>query len=214
MTRIKVLGGTGYAGGAVVREAARRGHQVTSYSRKAPEEPVDGVAYVIGSVTDPAVLDDALKDADVVYTAVAPRGDMAGKVEALTDELIRRAAAEGVRLGVMGGASSLQVSPGGPLVFDANPPGDEVRPEVETGLAVLEALKQAPPELDWFFVSPALEFGAWMSTPSTGSYRTSDDVLLTNDDGHSVISADDLALAVLDEIEQPKHRRRRFHAAL
>jgi putative NADH-flavin reductase len=214
MARIKVLGGTGYAGAAVVREAARRGHQVTSYSRRAPAETVDGVEYVTGSVTDPAVLTEAVRDADVVYEAVSPRGDMAGKMEGVADELIRIAAAEGVRLGVMGGASSLHISPGGPLLFDVNPMTDDVRPEIETGLAVFEALKQAPSELDWFYVSPAAEFGAWMSTPPTGSYRISDDVLLTNDDGHSVISADDLALAVLDEIEQPKHRRKRFHAAL
>jgi putative NADH-flavin reductase len=47
----------------------------------------------------------------------------------------------------------------------------------------------------------------------TGSYRTSDDVLLSGDQGRSTISADDLAVAVVDEIEQPTHRRRRFHVA-
>ena len=214
MARIKVLGGTGYAGAAVVSEAARRGHEVTSYSRHVPQQPIDGVEYVTGSVTDATVLADAVLDADVVYEAVSPRADMAGKMEAVVAELIRLADRHGVRLGVMGGASSLHTSPGGPLLLDVNPMPDDVRPEIETGLAVLEALRQAPETLDWFYVSPAAEFGAWMTTPTTGSYRTSDDVLLTSSDGHSVISAEDLALAVLDEIEQPRHHRARFHVAL
>lgn len=38
MTRIHVLGGTGYAGSRIVREAAKRGHQVVSYSRSIPDK--------------------------------------------------------------------------------------------------------------------------------------------------------------------------------
>ena len=86
-------------------------------------------------------------------------------------------------------------------------------PEIETGLALLERLKNAPEALDWFYVSPPLSFGAWAPAPDTGSYRLSDDVLLRDAEGNSAISAADLARALLDEIEQPQHRRRRFHAA-
>jgi putative NADH-flavin reductase len=49
--------------------------------------------------------------------------------------------------------------------------------------------------------------------PDTGSYRLSEDVLLKDDAGNSSISAADSARAILDEIEQPKFHRRRFHAA-
>jgi putative NADH-flavin reductase len=89
----------------------------------------------------------------------------------------------------------------------------EVRPEIETGLALLEALRGAPASLDWFYVSPAIEFGAWLPQRVTGRYRLSDDVLLTDEAGESHLSAADLALAVLDEIEHPRHSRRRFHVA-
>jgi putative NADH-flavin reductase len=78
---------------------------------------------------------------------------------------------------------------------------------------VLETLKTAPETLDWFYVSPAAEFGAWVDAPETGAYRLSEDVLLTDANGVSKISGADLALAVVDEIEQPRYRRRRFHAA-
>jgi putative NADH-flavin reductase len=84
---------------------------------------------------------------------------------------------------------------------------------VQTGLDVLDTLKRAPETLDWFYVSPAAEFGSWVDAPETGAYRLSDDVLLTDENGVSRISGADLALAVVDEIEHPRYRRRRFHTA-
>ena len=213
MARISVLGGTGYGGGAVVREAARRGHAVTSYSRRPPEQPVDGVTYVTGSLLEPDLLAKSVADADVVFEALSPRGDMQGKVEGIVDELIRLADEAGVRLGVLGGASSMLVSEGGPRLFDVAETAPEILPEVQTGLDVLDTLTQTPETLDWFYVSPAASFGAWVDAPVTGAYRRSDDVLLTDENGVSTISGADLAAAVVDEIEQPRYRRRRFHVA-
>jgi putative NADH-flavin reductase len=213
MARISVLGGTGYTGSAVVAEAHRRGHEVTSVSRNEPSERIDGVQYVIGSVLDPEVLGNVVSGSDVAVEAVSPRGDMAGKEEGLLDDLIRLGAEQGVRVGVVGGASSLLVSEGGPRLFDVSDLPPEVRPEIETGLELLEQLKRAPEALDWFYVSPPADFGAWVPALATGSYRLSDDVLLKDADGVSTISAADLAVAIVDEIEQPKYRRRRFHAA-
>ena len=212
MARISVLGGTGYAGGAVVREAARRGHEVTAFSRTAPQDPVPGVIYVTGSVLDSGILEQAA-EAEVVFEALSPRGDMVGKLEDVFTQLLVVAQKSGTRLGVLGGVSSVLVSPDGPRLFDMSTPPPEVRAEVELGLFKLDALREAPETLDWFYVSPAAEFGAWVPSVETGSYRTSDDVLLTGPDGISEISAGDLALAVLDEIEEPAHRRARFHVA-
>lgn len=213
MARIKVLGGTGHGGEAVVREAVRRGHAVTSYSRRPAAEPVEGAAYVTGSLLDEDVLADAVRDADVVFDALSPRGDMEGKVEALFERLLDLVEGEGVRVGVLGGASSLLVSEGGPRLLDVNETPAEVMAEVQTGITKLEMLQRAPSSLDWFYLSPAASFGAWIPQRVTGSYRTSDDVLLTDGNGASEISGADLALAVLDEIEEPRHRRRRFHVA-
>ena len=212
MTRITVLGGTGYAGSAVVREAARRGHAVTSISRSAPATAVSDVNYETRSVTEPGVVEDVVATSDVVFVALSPRGDMAGRVEGIVDALIKAAAGR-VRVGVLGGASSLLVSPNGPRFYDVNPPAPEVADEINTGLALLDALRAAPAELDWFYLSPPRDFGAWAPAPSTRSYRISDDVLLIAEDGTSNISADDLAVAVIDEVENPKHQRRRFHVA-
>ena len=118
MTRISVLGGTGYAGSAVVAEAAHRGHQVTSVSRHEPEQRIDGVDYLIGSVLDPEVLSQAVEGHDVVIEAVSPRGDMVGQEEGLVDRLVELTPGFGTRLGVIGGASSLLTEEGGPRLYD------------------------------------------------------------------------------------------------
>jgi uncharacterized protein len=213
MSQISVLGGTGYTGSAIVEEAVRRGHRVTSVSRHEPEQRIDGVDYVLGSVLDPEVLAAAVSDHDVVIEAVSPRGDMVGEEEGLVDRLIELTAGTGTRLGVIGGASSLLTEEGGPRLFDVNEVPAEVLPEIQTGLTLLETLKQTPESVDWFYVSPPEEYGSWVPAPDTGSYRLSDDILLRDEDGRSVISAADLARAVVDEIERPSYRRRRFHAA-
>jgi putative NADH-flavin reductase len=214
MARITVLGGTGYAGAALVAEARRRGHDVTSVSRSAPAAPVAGVDHVQGSVLDPDVLDRVLEGRDVVVSALSPRGDLAGRVEGVVEELIRRLAGTPTRLGHVGGASSLLVEEGGPRLWDVSKDHmpDEVKPEVQTGLDTLALLQASPETLDWFYVSPPEEFGSWLGTPSTGSYVLGGDVLLRGADGSSTISADDLALAIMDEVEQPRHRRGRFTA--
>lgn len=213
MARIHVLGGTGHGGAAVVREAVRRGHTVTAYSRNLPTEPVEGATYVQGSLVDPDFLAASVLDADVVFEALSPRGDMADRLADVREHLIKLADLTGVRLGVLGGASSVRVTEDGPRLFDVHEVPAEVLPEVEAGLALLEALQNAPASLDWFYVSPAQEFGSWFPEIVTGEYRINDGVLLTDESGRSYISAADLALAVLDEIEQPLYVRKRFHVA-
>lgn len=214
MARITVLGGTGYAGAALVAEARRRGHDVTAVSRSTPDAPVDGATYVEGSVLDPGVVDRAVDGADVVVSALSPRGDMAGRLEGVVEDLAARLSGTSTRLGYVGGASSLLVEEGGPRLWDVSEAHipDDVKPEIQTGLDTLAILQESPEDLDWFYVSPPQDFGSWLGTPSKGSYTLGGDVLLKDADGASTISADDLALAIVDEIETPAHRRARFTA--
>ena len=213
MTRITVLGGTGYAGHHIVTEAAARGHEVTSYSRSEPTEKVDGVTYVAASVLDENVLAEAVAGADVVFETISPRGEMADELEGVVARLIALAADAGVRLGVLGGAGSLRVAPEGPRLVETGVMPEEILPEVHTGIALLEALQKAPAELSWFYVSPAGGFGAYAPGERTGQYRVGEDVLLVDDSGESRLSGQDLAVAVVDEIEHPAHHRERFHVA-
>jgi putative NADH-flavin reductase len=213
MAKITVLGGTGYAGHHIVTEAAARGHEVTSYSRSEPTEKVDGVTYVAASVLDENVLAEAVAGADVVFETISPRGEMADELEGVVARLIALAADAGVRLGVLGGAGSLRVAPEGPRLVDTGVMPEEILPEVHTGIALLEALQKAPAELSWFYVSPAGGFGAYAPGERTGQYRVGKDVLLVDDSGESRLSGQDLAVAVVDEIEHPAHHRERFHVA-
>ena len=116
MSKIAVIGGTGYAGSAIVREAAERGHTVISFSRSLPTEKVDGVRYVQGSAQNSADLISAIEGADVVVGALAPRGELAGKVDDAYTTLAEESAARGVRFVVVGGFSSLRPAPGSAAV--------------------------------------------------------------------------------------------------
>lgn len=213
MARIAVLGGTGYAGGHIVREAVARGHQVTSYSRNAPAEPVEGASYVTGSATEDGFVAAVLADADVVIESLAPRGPLEGRVRPLVAELAAAAPAAGVRLGVIGGAGSLQVAPGGPQLFTTPEFPDAFKAEALEMGAALDDLRGTPAELDWFYVSPAAGFGGFAPGEATGSFRVGGDVLLADDEGTSFVSGADFATAVVDEVETPTHRRQRFTVA-
>lgn len=213
MANITVVGGTGYAGGHIVHEAAQRGHQVTSLSRSAPTEPVDGVHYATGSVLDDGAVAGAVAGADVVVATVSPRDDMAGQVRPAYQRLAAVAAERGARLAVVGGAGSLRVSEDGPRVVDGPDFPDAFRAEALEFTDILDDLQAAPEGLDWFYLSPPAVFGAYAPGEATGTYRIGGDVLLTDAEGNSFISGPDFATALVDEIENPTHRRRRFTVA-
>lgn len=208
MAIIAVLGGTGYAGRHIVSEAVDRGHTVLSIARSVPAERVPGATYIEGTLLDVPGLVEQLAGADVVVSAVAPRGEMEGLVrpnlEALASVL-----PDSVRLGVVGGAGGSLVAPGGPRLIDAGFP-EEFKAEALEMIGVLEDLQSEQGDRDWFFIHPAGGFGAFNPGTRTGAYRDGGDVLVTDADGQSNISGEDFAIAVVDEIEQPKHSRGRF----
>lgn len=209
MAHIAVIGGTGYAGSHIVAEAVSRGHDVVSIARTLPAERVEGALYLEGTLLDVAGLVAQLAGVDVVVSTVAARGDMLGKVRTQTAELIE-VLPEDVRVGVIGGAGGSLVEPGGPRLVDTDGFTPEYKPEALEAYGVLEDLRRTAASRDWFYVHPAGGFGAWNPGERTGAYRDGGDVLVVDEKGDSFISGADLGVAVLDEIEQPKHRRERF----
>jgi len=212
MANITVIGGTGYAGSAIVAEAAKRGHHVTAISRNAPADPMEGVTYVQGSALDPALQARAFEGADFVISTTSPRGDMAGQVLELNTALSARAAETGVQLAVVGGYMSLRQGPGAPRYAEGQI-SERFRAEALEGFAVLEALVASKPAADWIFISPAANFGAYAPGEATGRYRLGGDVALRDENGVSAISAPDFALALLDAIESDDHHRAHISAA-
>lgn len=212
MSRISVLGGTGYTGAAVVAEAARRGHDVTAVSRSAPAEPIPGVTYVQGSVLEADIQAQAFAGADAVVSATSPRGDMVGTLPGLHRSLLTQAADAGARLVVVGGFSSLRPAPGQPR-FSEGEIKEEFRTEALEGAAVLDVMLAAPEGADWVFFSPAGKFGSFAPTPKRGTYRLGGDVALFDEDGVSALGAEDFALAILDVIESGEHSREHLSVA-
>lgn len=208
MSNIAVIGGTGYAGRHIVAEAAGRGHTVLSVARKVAGERVPGVTYVEGTLLDVPSLLAELQGVDAVVVAVAPRGDMEGlvrpNIEALASTL-----PESVRLGVVGGAGGSLVAPGGPRLVDSGFP-EEFKAEALEMIGVLDDLQAEQSDRDWFFIHPAGGFGAFNPGERHGTYRDGGDVLVVDENGDSFISGEDFAIAVVDEIENPKHSRGRF----
>lgn len=213
MSRITLFGGTGYVGRNVAEHTVARGHQVTVVSRNEPAEKIAGVTYVAGSVTDRELVTRLLANSDVAFSSITPRGDLS---EVFVDEMLTLAEAcrkAGVRFGSAGGAGSLHVSQGGPLLMDTDGFPPTVRPGSVIMTDLLAALRKTPEDLDWFVISPAAGFRVGEPGEATGRYRVGGDVLLTDESGNSFISGSDLGLAVVDEIENPKHHRARFTVA-
>lgn len=214
MSRITVIGGTGYAGSAVVAEAAARGHAVTAFSRSLPEAPVAGVTYVQGDATDAAALASAIDGAEVVVAALAPRGPLVGRVRGIYRTLAELAADAGARLVVVGGWSSLRPAPGSPrFTEDAESIPEMFRAEaLEIAAVIAEDLPATPETLDWLFVSPAQTYGAYAPLERVGAYRVGDDVALEAEGG-TRISGPDFGLAVVELIEGDAHHRAHVNVA-
>jgi putative NADH-flavin reductase len=214
MSRITVIGGTGYAGSAIVAEAAARGHHVTALSRSLPDQPVADVDYVRGDATDPGTLSSVIDGADVVVAALAPRGSLTGDFRATYRTVGRLADAAGARLFIVGGYSSLRPDAASPrFVEDLSAVPAYLQPEVLAGAALItEDLPAAPSTLDWVFVSPALRFGSFAPGERLGRYRLGDDIALQPSDGGS-ISAPDYALGLVDLIDRNDHHRAHVNLA-
>lgn len=214
MSTIAILGGTGYTGAHIAREAAGRGHQVIAWSRTAPETPIPGVAYRQGTFLDEATVEAATAGVDVVIAALSPRGELEGRLEQVYRSVSVAAAAAGARLGVVGGFGSHRLAAGAErIAYGADFPA-EYAGEARELASVLDALQSdAPSGLSWFFISPAQVYGAYVPGERTGTYRSYGEVPEFDADGQSVISGDDFAIAVVDEIETPAHHDEHFGVA-
>jgi hypothetical protein len=217
MSTIAIIGATGYAGGHIQEEALGRGHDVIAVSRHAADSQAGtqagNVDVRLGTIEDRELLSGVFADAEVVLVATHATADGRPLLPSLVGDLLASAREHGTRLGFVGGAASTLVSPDGPRLLDTPEFPDEYRAEAGTHAEVLELLRADESDADWFYVSPAAVFGAWAPGERTGSYRVSDDLLLTDADGNSTIGGADYAIAILDEIERPAHRRARFHVA-
>ncbi len=200
--RIAIIGVTGKVGSRIAAEAIKRGHTVTGIARNPGAEPQASVKFVQGDATNPDSIVAALRGQDAVVSCALFRIVKSAPVL----EAVRKSSAK--RLFVVGGAASLEVSPGMALIDTPGFP-DFVKVEATPGRVFLEDLRKVT-DIDWTFLSPAIEFAPG---ERTGKFRLGGDALMKDADGKSRISMEDYAIAVVDELETPKHIKKRFSIA-
>lgn len=214
--KIVLFGATGMIGSRIAAEALGRGHRVTAVARD-PRKLEGGdprLEVVVGDVLSADSVAEVVRGADAVVSAVGPGlapGADPQMLAASSHSLIEGLKRAGVkRVIVVGGAGSLEIAPGVQLVDTPEFP-EAWKPGA---LAARDALKvwrgEAAAELEWTYFSPAalIEPGE-----RTGAYRTGTEQLVADEQGNSRISAEDYAVALVDELERPSHVRARFTAA-
>jgi putative NADH-flavin reductase len=214
--KIVLFGATGNIGRRIAAEALRRGHEVVGVVRDptAVTPPDPRVRLVKGDATTAADVAAAVRGADAVVSAISPRPNPRGlpppSLAANARALISGLRSAGVkRVLYVGGASSLEVAPGKALADQPDFP-EIYQAEAKEGREALAVWRSEGEGLDWTYLSPAVEIGPG---ERTGKYRTTDDRVLVDEKGRSFISYDDYAVAVLDELERPRHVGRRFGVA-
>ncbi|MBO1420512.1 NAD(P)H-binding protein [Streptomyces sp. FH025] len=210
--RITVFGATGNVGSRVVTEALARGHEVTAVVRDPAKPHVlpAGAGLVVGDARDPEDVARISVGQDAVITATRPAPGSEPELLTATRGLLVGLAGTGVRLLAVGGAGSLVVPGTGGTTLVESPGFPAGIRAIALACGEQLDLYRADEKADWTYLSPAalLEPGA-----RTGRFRLGLDELLVDAEGRSVISMEDLAVALLDEVERPAHRRARFTAA-
>ncbi|MEO6083533.1 MAG: NAD(P)H-binding protein [Umezawaea sp.] len=210
MSRIVVFGAGGKAGSKAVAEAASRGHQVTAVVRdpaKYAHLASDSVTVVAGDVTDPADVASVAAGHDAVVQA-AYQQDLpvdeyfACAATALLDGLANAGVGRLVAVGI---GTTLEVAPG-VLVHDTEGFPAEGKAFSLGHVAQLEVLKAATGDVDWVVLAPPPAI-LDAEAEAAGEYRSGGTSVLPAEEGAPAFSYADLAVALIDEIENPKHHR-------
>ncbi|MGW8888612.1 NAD(P)-dependent oxidoreductase [Streptomyces sp. NPDC055749] len=211
--RITVFGAAGNVGSRVVTEAVTRGHEVTAVVRDAARFTSlhPAATHRTGDAGIPEQVAELSAGQDLVVNATRPAPGHEDQHAAISRALLSGLAGTGARLLVVGGAGSLTV-PGTRGVLAIDDPAyvpTAWRHIAMASNAQFDAVRTAETEVDWTYLSPSalLEPGR-----RTGVFRLGTDELLVDAEGNSAISMEDLAIAILDEAEHPKHHRARFTA--
>jgi putative NADH-flavin reductase len=234
--KIGIIGARGLIGRRILVEAIRRGHTVTALSRDPGSTPADmdsnptPFRWLRADVLDTPSLVEAFQGLDVVVSAFGPgraSEDFMAAINQATQEAGNYPAAAksiiralehypALRLLVVGGMGSLELAPGKQVVdapdFEAMLASIGVPADFKRAvLAHREALNlYRSSNRNWTYFSPP---GLITAGERTGRFRIGGDQLLVDAHGNSKISFEDYAVAMLDEIELPRHIQRRFTAA-
>lgn len=212
--QVAIIGATGRIGSRILNEAVSRGHRVTAISRHPDQVPAHPqVTSVAGDLDDPRGIAAAVEGCDAVICSYGPGAETSSQPEAYDlyvkagKGLIAAVKAAGIeRVLVVGGAASLK-TPAGVELLDSPDWPSVFQKHAPSGLREIMYMLKKEPDLDWVFLSPSTFIAPG---ERTGQFRIGKDHLLFDKDGQSRISMEDYAVAMVDELERPKHHSERF----
>lgn len=212
MANVVLIGATGFVGSAILNELVERGHKVTAVVRNTSKLPKnDNITAIEEDVANVDAIAKLAEGKDAIISSYNPGWTNPEITELLYSnypKILEAAKKSGVkRLLIVGGAGTLFIEPGIRLI-DTGVIPDEimggVRPLADFYLKTL--IKED--NIDWIFFSPAGAFDN--GGKKTGKFRLGNDDLVVDAEGNSHISVQDYAIAMVDELESPKHHKERF----
>ena len=211
--KVAIIGATGFLGKSLVNEFTNRNHQVTAISRTAQDSDKENLQYVAVDVLNIEALAEVLKGNDAVVSAFNPGwtnpniyADFLAGAKAI-QEAVKRSGVK--RLITIGGAGSLYIN--GSQLVDGPDFRADIKPGATAAREYLDIIKEEK-ELDWAFFSPAIEMHQGITTGRTGNYRLGLENPVFNEENRSILSGEDVAVVLADEVENPKHHQVRFTA--
>lgn len=215
--KVALIGGTGFVGSALLDELLQRGHAVVALARDPQKYPArTGLSVVRADVQDAQQVQQAVAGSDAVlsgFNAGWSNPDIYNDFMHGSRAIQAGTKAAGVpRYIVVGGAGSLYAAPGLQIVDTPEFPA-AIRDGARAARDLLQELQDQEQQLEWTFLSPPIGFVPGERGQRTGRYRVGKDQPLMDGDQPGSISAADLAVAVVDELERPAHVRERFTIA-
>ncbi|WP_294331239.1 NAD(P)H-binding protein [uncultured Chryseobacterium sp.] len=215
MKKVAVIGATGFVGTPLVKELTNRGYEVEALVRDTSKveqnEKVTAKSVDVNKVDE---LAEALKGNDAVINAFNAGWTNPNLYDDFLNGSVNIEKAvekSGVkRFITVGGAGSLYID-GNQLVDGPDFPAD-IKPGATAARDYLNKIKENT-TLDWTFFSPAIEMHQGTAGVRTGKYRTALENPVFDENGRSVLSVEDVAVVLVDELEQNNHIRERFTAA-
>lgn len=215
MKKVAVIGATGFVGKQVVNELSNRGYAVNAIARDSSKvEANDNVSAISADVNNVEELAKVLEGNDAVintFNAGWTNPNLYNDFLNGSKNIEKAVEESGVkRFITVGGAGSLFID-GNQLVDGPDFPAD-IKPGATAARDYLNEIKKNE-TLDWTFFSPAIEMHPGTAGVRKGTYRTALENPVFDADGRSILSVEDVAVALVDELEQNNFVKQRFTAA-